>query len=430
MSLKFKYILFIGLLHTVLVLLTYQILRENKWIFIASEFIIMISLYLSYLLYMALIKPIDLMQTGADAIRDKDFTIKYLKTGSSEVDKLVTVYNAMIDKLREERTSMSEQSYFLQKIMDVSPLGILICDFDEKITLANPAAKKLLRLPKYEEGKTFTKIDNPIVQAIQNLDFGEAKVISINGIDKYKCQVSEVVHQGYKRKFYIVDDLSTELIQSEKEAFGRIIRMMAHEVNNSMGAVNSIIDTVVEYGFEDAKDEEYKESLTIARDRNQALAKFMDNYASILRLPEPTLKLKNLSSILKKCGQLFVPIANEKGIKIHFELAKEPVQIKVDNILLEQAISNIIKNAIEAIEGPGNIYIRSHSNPKGFTIADDGIGIPEKLKHKLFTPFFSTKPTGQGVGLMLIRDILQLHKASFSLKTNKEHGLTQFEVRL
>jgi len=273
------------------------------------------------------------------------------------------------------------------------------------------------------------KFDSNLVNALQQLKIGESKLISFNGLDKYKCQVNEVIHQGFKRKFILIDDLTNEMLKSEKDAYGRIIRMMAHEVNNSIGAINSILDTVVEFGLQSEKDLELKDSLIVARDRNHGLSKFMDNYASILRLPTPQIQKVDLANLLKRCGQLFSNRATQLNIKMTYQVPSYFVVIEADPILLEQAISNILKNAIEAIGENGEIKITCSDDPNQFTISDNGSGIDAEAEQKLFTPFFSTKPTGQGVGLMLIREILDSMNAKFELKNNPKTGWTDFNVR-
>ena len=428
MSLKFKYILFIGVLHSILILLTYLLLLEKKWFFLLSEVLVIFSLFLSYLLYKSFIRPIDLMQSGTDAIADADFSIKYIKTGSNEIDKLVAVFNKMIDQLRKERISVTEQSYFTQKLIEVSNTGIVIMDFDGMISNINPAAQKILHIDSNWQGKRINDFSSPLLNAVVLESNKKNAVISISGVDKYKFQSDDIVHQGFKRKFLMIDDLSKEMLQSEKEAFGKIIRMMAHEVNNSMGAINSIIDTVMEYGLQEKKDIELKESLQIAKERNLGLRDFMANYASILRLPAPQKTKINLSELLQKSGKLFRPIAKEKDISIEFEMSQTPVAIHADPILLEQAISNILKNAIESIDSDGDIKIKCTDHPAEFIISDNGVGISPKIQRKIFTPFFSTKPTGQGVGLMLVREILTEHQTQFSLKTDPITGWTHFTV--
>jgi len=430
MSLKFKYIVFIVVLHIALITLIYFLLREDLWYFLGAEVLVFSSLYFSYLLYKSFIRPIDLLHSGIDAIADKDFTVKYIMTGSTEVDHLVDVYNKMIDTLREERTLISEQSHFIQKLIEVTPIGIIIMDYDGLISTINPSAKNQLGISSKDNfaGKKIADLSSELISVLDTANIGSPEIISINGMDKYKIQVNEVIHQGFMRKFIMIDDLSSELLETEKEAYGTIIRMMAHEVNNSMGAINSILDTVVEFGFEGQGDQELRESLLVARRRNVGLSQFMDNFASLLRLPSPNKKNIDLAAILKKTGQLFVPNAQEKNIMITFDIPTYEIMIVADQVLLEQAISNMIKNAIEAIEQDGDIKISCSEEPAKFVISDNGPGISDEVSKQLFTPFFSTKTTGQGVGLMLIRDVLQSHQAEFSLRTDKESGWTHFEV--
>jgi len=427
MSLKFKYFIFVGLLHLLLIVLVYTVLKEHILWFLVSEIGIILSLFFSYYLYASFIRPIQLLQSGSDAIQDGDFSIKYTKTGTKEVDNLIVVYNDMIEQLRNERTMMSEQSHFIQKLINVTPLGIIIMDYDGLISNANPAAKNMLGINTEILGKHLKQINSSLSQHIDRLTIGETKMVVI-GMDKYKCQTNELIHQGFKRKFVLIDDLSTELLQSEKDAYGRIIRMMAHEVNNSIGAINSILDSVIEFGFTDTGDPELKESLIIAKKRNEGLSSFMGNYASILRLPAPNKKPLNLVLLLSKCGQLYTPIATKKDIEIQFDLPDKPILFHGDSVLLEQAIGNILKNAIEAIESNGRIKISCSENPLQCLVSDNGSGIKASVEQHLFTPFFSTKTTGQGVGLMLVREILQAHDTTFSLKTNHDTGWTTFTI--
>ena len=427
MSLKYKYAIFIILLHAILVGLTYHVLKDTIWYFIGSEILILFSLYCSYLLYIAFIKPVQLLQSGTNAIIDRDFSIKYVKTGSSDIDQLITVYNKMIQELREERILMTEQSYFINDLIRLTPMGVIIHDFDGKISNINPAARKLLSIDD-DVSKNLSDYPSEIIPEIQKCQIGGSILISKNGIAKYKCQAEEVMHQGFKRKIILINDLSKELLQSEKKAYGQIIRMMAHEVNNSMGAINSIIDSVVEYGFADNEDEELKDSLIMAKNRNLSLGMFMAKYASILRLPKTDLKKMDLALFLKNLGKLFTPQAKENQIKITLDIPNEEIFIFGDKILLEQAISNIIKNAIESIGDLGEIKISCKAKPLSLTIADNGQGISPDIANKLFTPFFSTKTTGQGVGLMIIREVFQEHNTEFSLSTDPITGWTSFHA--
>lgn len=430
MSLKFKYIFFITVIHIALLVVIYYLLKDKLWYFLASEVLVFMSYFIGILLYGSFIRPHRLLKSGTDAIADKDFSVKYIKTGSSEVDALVDVYNNMIDTLRTERVKISEQSFFIQKLIEVTPIGIIIMDYDGLIANINPAARQHLNLDIHKQviGTNLSSHQSQFSQILQEQVIRESKIVSENGMEKYKVQINEVIHQGFKRKFILIDDLSKELIQSEKDAFGRIIRMMAHEVNNSMGAINSILDSVIEFGY-DTNDDLVRESLEVAKNRNVGLASFMANYASLLRLPPPVKKTLDLGELLRKAAQLFFQKAKEHDIKFNFNFPSDTVNLHADTVLLEQAVSNMIKNSIESIGSVGEIIISCQESPLQFTISDNGKGISDEAASNLFKPFYSTKMTGQGVGLMLIKDVLHSHEATFKLYTDSTSGWTHFEVR-
>lgn len=408
--------------------LSYQLLIEKKQWFLLAEVGILISLFFSWLLYRSFIQPLQFMYSGTDAIVDKDFNVKFVKTGSKEMDRLIEVYNQMIDNIREERIQVEEQHFFLVKLINASPNGIIILDFDDKIAEINPRAKELLGLGKNAMNEFLPNLNHPVLNQISKLEIGESKLLSVEGYEKYKCQVSQFIHRGFKRKFILIQQLSKEILEAEKRAYGKIIRMMAHEVNNSIGAINSIIQSQIDFGT----DDDGKEALQIAYDRNSRMNQFMRNFAKVVRLPTPKLVQTDLNELVENVGKLMLPQANQQNIKIEFDLSKKPIFAKADFQQMEQVLVNILKNAIESIEAEeirndSKIQIITSGNPNTILIRDNGAGVDPLVVNDLFTPFFSTKREGQGVGLMLIREILVNHNAQFSLKT-LEDSWTEFRI--
>ncbi len=429
MSLRFSYFLFIGILHLLIAVGLYYLLIDYKLYFILSEGLLLISIGLSISLYKKLIRPIELMQTGTNALVNKDFTVKYVKTGATEMDRLIEVYNTMIDTLRKEQTRTVEQSYFLEKLIQASPIGMIILDFDGFITDINPIAAKILNLNLPAKGKELSLHTHTLIPQILNLNNGDKKLLTLNGYEKYRCQVDIVVHKGFPRRFIILADLTAEILESEKEAYGKVIRMMAHEVNNSMGAINSILHTVAEYGFNAPdSDQELKNSLNIAIERNQSLAKFIDNFAGIIRLPKPTKSKHELNKILTNAAKPWEESGRSKNIVFKYRLSDKNPIVNIDAPQFERVVSNALKNAIESISSEGEICIQSKSNPPSFSIVDNGPGLSKSAKEKMFTPFYSTKASGQGIGLMLCRDIVENHECNLNLYTNDKDGLTYFTV--
>ena len=219
------------------------------------------------------------------------------------------------------------------------------------------------------------------------------------------------------------------MLENEKRAYGKVIRMMAHEVNNSIGAVNSIIDTSIDYQSDltDEFAEDITQSLTIAKERNQRLNLFMRNFADIIRLPFPKKEPIVLQSFLQDISILMEASAKAQNIQINLTLLPAHHRIiYIDRQQMEQVFVNIIKNAIEAIEEKGMINIST--TPKSVLVQDNGKGIPPEQADQLFTPFYSDKMNGQGIGLTLSKEILLNHDFAFSLQT--VDGWTTFEIEL
>lgn len=409
MKLRTKYLLFVIILHGIALALTYFIFRENRWLFLVSEIFIGFSLWVSWRLYRQLIAPLKMLMQGVEAIRDKDFNVKFLPTGKYEMDQLISVYNQMLDQLREERTLQEQQHFFLEKLIQTSPTGIIILDYDGNIQQTNPRAQLLLQnIPT-------------LLNDVQALGSGESRSLSLNGVNTYKLQKSHFIDRGFPRHFVMVEELTAEILAAEKNVYGKVIRMMAHEVNNTIGPVNSIIASTLKM---QPLDEQHRGALEVAAERNQHLNRFMRNFADLVKLPPPDRKRIDLAALVQRVTGLMALQAAEK--KIHFDLRfpEGPVWVWADAQQLEQALINIVKNGMEAIGSGGRI--RFGADGRELVIADSGSGIQNPSS--LFSPFYSTKPDGQGIGLTLVREILLHHGWSFSLKTYGEKD-TRFTIR-
>lgn len=436
MKIRTKFLLFMVVIHSVMVGLSFYIFKDNEVVFIVSEVFVLISIFIAWQLYNDLIAPIRLLMTGIDAMRDKDFNVKFLKIGKIEMDTLIDVYNGMVDQLRHERTKQEQQHYFLEKLVQTSPTGILILDFDDNIANINPKVCDILGLESQDLiGKSIFDFDKVLLQAISTLKTGESRTISLNGIQTYKCQKSHFIDRGFPRYFVMIEELTAEILNAEKKAYGKVIRMMAHEVNNSIGSVNSILDTTIQL---QENDSDIKHALEIAIQRNDHLNYFMRNFADMVRLPEPRPEKVDLNELLRNAIRLMEFKASQSGITLDAKLTEMPFLISSDLHQMEQVIINIIKNAIESIEirnqknpdlvNHGLITIRTAFKPKQLLIEDNGIGISPEAEQQIFSPFFTTKDNGQGIGLTLIREILVNHGFQYSLKTN-EDKLTAFQIR-
>jgi two-component system nitrogen regulation sensor histidine kinase NtrY len=425
MRLQTKYILFVAILHVVALVLSYFIFRENKVLFIVSEIFIIISIVVSWQLYTELIRPLKLLMQGTDAIKDRDFNVKFLTTGKYEMDELIHVYNQMMDELRTERTRQEQQHLFLEKLIYTSPTGILILDYDESIQQVNPKALQLLGMEEKELlGKPVGEIDHPVLQQVKLLKTGQSKTITFNGATTYKLQKSHFVDRGFPRHFVMIEELTAEILSAEKKTYGKVIRMMAHEVNNTIGPVNSILASTLQA---QNHSEALTHALQVAMERNNNLNSFMRNFADLVRIPLPGKKQIDLIQLVKNVTDLMRLRAGEKKVVFRHVHSSQVLMITADQQQMEQVLINIIKNAIEAITDEGEVTIITVTDSKRLIIRDTGTGISPEFEEHLFSPFYSTKKDGQGVGLTVIREILANHQFEFSLKTISP-GSTEFVI--
>jgi signal transduction histidine kinase len=244
----------------------------------------------------------------------------------------------------------------------------------------------------------------------------------------YRAYKAKFVDRGFVNHFIVIEELTGEIREIERKSYEKVIRMMSHEINNSTGAVNSLLDLMLSYQgqLQDEDQQDYQQAIQVAIERNRHLNQFMTNFAKVVRVPPPVKELYNVHTLLQTIHTLLFAILKKQDIAWEWQLAGEPLMIKMDVQQMEQVLLNVVKNAIEAIGENGTITAHTCRKPMQLTISDTGKGITEESKKLLFSPFFSTKKTGQGIGLTLTREILSNHGFNFSLETR--HQLTCFTI--
>ena len=419
---KLKYYFFIlalGILALMAITL-YATFHSHTTLFYVTEgFIVLMMLYL-WIFYQKTIRPFDTLVGGMELVRELDLSTRLALSGQHETDVIVQTFNNLLSRLRKEHITLEEQYTFLSLLIEASPMGIVQCDIDGKITSMNSAARQILS-PTIEE-------------TMRSLPLGETTTVRIPG----EPQLFRITHQsfpdrGYKHPFFLIESLTSEVRLAEKAAYERVIRMIAHEVNNSVaGIVNNV-----------SEDESH---------RLLALSEFVTRFANVVKIPQPQLQLCDLSEEVDACRPFLENLCIAAGVRLEFQLTEEAIPVHLDTVLFQQVLINIVKNSIESLqdlphtlpcrEGVISIQVKNalsaeESAPSlqgragggSLTITDNGRGISPDAAQYLFTPFYSTKPKGQGIGLLLIRDILTAHGCTFSLLTDPNDHLTRFIIQ-
>lgn len=414
------------LLMAILAILAYFSTKSSQLLFYITEGLILATIVFLFFFYRKIVKPLHTIGNGMELLREQDFGSRLSKVGEAEADRIVLVFNRMMDQLKNERLRLREQNHFLDLLIEASPMGVIITSLNEEVTQMNSTALRITGLPFSEvAGKKLTGIDAHLPAELAKIPRGENKTIRLNDANIYKCIHSSFINQGFPQSFYLVESLTKEVVKAEKKAYEKVIRMIAHEVNNTTAGIISSMDIIDEALQEMESTEDICEVMRICVERCHTMSRFITRFADVVKIPEPHLSRVNINELVFTCKRFMEGVCNDRDIRILLETAPVP-EINIDASLLEQVLVNIIKNSAESIGRNGEITIRTTASPS-IEIIDNGKGIDPDTEGKLFTPFFSTKPHGQGLGLIFIREVLTKHNCTFSLRTYAD-GLTKFRI--
>lgn len=388
-----------------------------------------IAFILIYLIvfYNKIVKPMHTIGNGMELLREQDFSSRLSPVGQHEADRIVNIFNRMMDQLKNERLRLREQNHFLDLLIQASPMGVIITDLDGNISQANPMAIKMLGIHLESLlNKPIEKIDSPLASELAALSKEETRVVRLNDANIYRCTFTFFIDRGFQHPFYLIERMTDEVIRAEKKAYEKVIRMIAHEVNNTTAGITSTLDTV-EQALATEKDmEEICDVMHVCTERCFSMSKFITRFADVVKIPEPLLSRNSLNETVTTCVRFMEGLCNDHHIQLTLQCAPDVGDVNLDTSLFEQVLVNIIKNAVESIGQDGEIRITTTA-PASLEVADNGPGISKETEEKLFSPFFSTKPHGQGIGLIFIREVLNRHGCTFSLRTYND-GWTRFRI--
>ena len=418
---------------TLLVVVGVALLVCRMWLGVAvSDYVLLADgvLLLGVLLLFRwqIVEPLHLMETGMLLLREQDFSSRLRRVGQTDADNIVDVFNRMMDALKAERLHVREQNQLFDLIFRSSPMGILILDLDRRVDSVNPSGERLLGVSlEAVRGKRLDECSFDLCEYLCSLAMDEVRTVRLTDSNIYRCSRQSFLNGGFRHTFYLVELLTEEVSQAERKAYEKVIRMIAHEVNNTVAGVTSTLDTL-ETAMEDMPDSaELCELMRVCIERCYNMGRFITNFADVVKIPDPILVHSDLNEVVRVNMQFLETMCGERRIALVMHLSPEPVWVDLDVVLFQQVLVNIFKNAVESIGQEGTVYIRTSAGSPVLEVADTGRGIDKETASKLFSPFFSTKPNGQGIGLMLVREVLMKHHCTFSLRTGDD-GLTRFTI--
>ena len=387
-------------------------------------FIYVFGLFTAFMLLLLWVKigaQFNSLANMVRGIRHGDFTQRARSSGSGgdSVETLKDEVNLLADALQENRLAMMEEDFLLQRLIDKLEIAVLILDDNNMLSMANPAFERLL-------GKSVPEMmGQPVPEIGPGPRIGRDSE-STRWINFPKCGSRYMIHRtefrqgGRVHHLVLLTDLKNPLREEERNAWKRLIRVLGHELNNSLTPIISLTQSlkgrVSQSGMAEDKARSFGEALDVIASRAGHLNNFMLDYSRLAKLPEPSREPVLIDVLVNRVSGL------EWGSRIHVEPGPE-CRMNVDPAQVEQLLINIVKNAVEA-SGPdgGAVAIswKRESAEVSIWVDDDGPGVADN--ENLFVPFFSTKKGGSGIGLVLCREIAEANGGSINLSNRHEGG--------
>jgi nitrogen fixation/metabolism regulation signal transduction histidine kinase len=381
-------------------------------------------------------------------IKHEDFSQTFIGHGlGSSFDDLKEAFNAVIQKFHSTRAEKEEHFRYLQTVVQHVGIGLIAFRRDGKVELFNNAAKKLLRIPRLKDIKELAAYGDAFVEQLQALKSGQQILAKIDiGNQLLQLSIHAAEFRMREQGFTLVSlqDIHSELEEKELEAWQNLIRVLTHEIMNSITPISSLASTVNDLldsnGKRSSKEEISEETQTDIRGalrtiqkRSEGLLHFVDAYRDLTRIPTPNYQIIQIIDLLDQVKRLMIPDLSEREIEFKYQVIPESLELTADPDLVEQILINILKNAIQALDSQpdARINLLSQIDLNGrviISVTDNGPGITQDQIEKIFIPFFTTKENGSGVGLSLTREIMRLHKGAVSVKS-KPHEQTVFTLR-
>ncbi len=443
-------------LHLVMFAAAGLLLPAYPLLFVGAEALLLASLALGFMLLRRALEPLGYTRRFHDLLQDQNYANRLAAPASSELEELVGMFNSMLAALHRERLALGEQQGFLDRLLEATPSAVLVFDFDGAVSLVNASALSMLGLGQAQgkplaawragEAQLAPGLDArarerslDLLAQLDALPLGDSRVITDTSGRRYRAQRGQFFDRGFARHFLMLEELTAELEDSERATYAKLVRVLAHEVNNTVAATRSVLDSLLFYRSQliEADGVDFATAIDAVKRRNVSLGEFIDRFTRVVKMPAPELRPVELRAIVDDILWLNREQCARTGIRLGWRRCDALPPQPLDLGLMEAALLNIVKNAVEAVlarqamGAPGGhveLSLERHGNQAVLAVSDSADLLGEVPPRQLFTPFFTTKQGGQGIGLMFVREVLARHGFAYSLASTGQ-GETRFEIR-
>ncbi len=378
-----------------------------------------------------------------NSIKYSDFSSSFSdESMGKSFETLSRSFNDVMEEFKKHRAEKEENYNYLQTVVQHVNIGIVCFDAQGNVDLYNNAAKRILKKNIIRNINDLETVKNDLPETLLKMKAGDKVLIKIFTEDELKqlsFYATEFRMRGQEFILVAFYDIHAELEEKEIESWQKLIRVLTHEIMNSITPISSLASTVNDILIDDSSEkpvlnklddddlENIESALQTIRRRSEGLLNFVDIYRNLTRIPQPNFRYFPVKEAFDRAEQLLRQRIDDLDIKCDCKVYPEDLKLTADPDLIDQVIINLILNAIDAVKATENreinlVAYNNHNNRTIIEVADNGTGIKPDIIDKIFMPFFTSKKEGSGIGLSLSRQIMHLHKGSISVKSKQEEG--------
>ena len=379
------------------------------------------------------------------AIRHEDFSLSFTGAGlGSAYEDLKNAFNEVLDAFRKTRAEREENFQYLQTVVQHVGIGLICYTPDGRVELVNSAAQRLLRRPHLRDVRELEGISKPFAETLLKLRSGDKALVKVQDEDELLqiiVYATELRMRGESFILASIQNIQSELEEQEMEAWQKLIRVLTHEIMNSITPISSLASTVRGL-LPDAERAAAVDSETLAdvhvalqtiQSRSEGLLHFVETYRQLTRIPRPDFQIFQIAELFARVVFLMQAECDEHNVGVHTAITPQTLELTADPDLVEQVLINLMRNAVQALAGrpDARVDLTAHLDDRGHVIIrvrDNGPGILEDVQEHVFIPFFTTKRDGSGIGLALSRQIMRVHRGNIRVQSKPEEE-TAFILR-
>ncbi|GAA0879504.1 sensor histidine kinase [Algoriphagus jejuensis] len=430
----------IALVAASLFLLAYAII-DDWGVFMISLFLILVVFQIIFLVRYSE-SSFKKVRLFLDNIKQDKYSQLYpVKFDGTETDDLHIEFNAILAKLKEDQAEKEANYQYFRSVFKHLSIGLITFGENGDIQILNVAAKRILDIHELKNISEIEVINKELHLAVQNLRTGGSELIKIahpDGIMQLSVYVIELLMRGERFKLVSLQNIQSELEEKEMEAWQNLVKILTHEIMNSIAPISSLAGTLkgeIEQRIESnqtASEEELEDFLmgmsTIEK-RSEGLINFVSEFRSLAHIPTPKFGIIGIAKLFDQLEILLQNQLEAQGITLTQELNPKELILFGDQNQIEQVMINLLQNAIQALEEAEEkiITLKAFIDEAGkiiLEVCDTGKGIEEEALGKIFIPFFTTKKKGSGIGLSLSKQIMRRHKGNIQVRSKLGEGTT------